>query len=168
MQGGETGEGLQYAEDEIDNVDGVQGEDAELDRNPQHQRDAKHGAEHQSPTVTAQYQDRRREVGDTVHAQQGNAAPYEVAEEEIRKGQHLKVRQHVRHVPYLTMRVRPKQDSTAYRADTDKYTQEKQCPAGKVEFRFCFHIIFVFSPLMAIKDSPCPLKEGVLNPLIGR
>lgn len=156
VQGGETREGLEYAEDEIDNVHCVQGEDVELDQYPQHQRDTKHGAKHKSQMAMPEYQHRGGEVGDTVHAQQGNAAPYEVAEEEIRKGQHLKVRQHVRHVPYLTMRVRPKQDSTAYRADTDKNTPEKQCPAGKVEFRFCFHIIFVFSPLMAIKG---PLKR---------
>lgn len=125
MQGGETREGLEYAEDEIDNVHRVQREDAELDQYPQHQRNAKHSAEHQSPTIMPEYQHRGGEVSQSVHAHQCNTAPHKVLKKEIGKGQHLKVRQHIRHVPDLTMRICPKQDSTAYRADTDKYTPEK-------------------------------------------
>ena len=160
MQGGETGEGLEYAEDEIDNVHRVQREDAELDQYPQHQRNAKDSAKHQSPTIMPEYQHRSGEVGQSVHAQQCHTAPHEVPEEEIRKGQHLKVRQHVRHVPYFAVRIRPEKDSTAYRADTDKNTPEKQCPTGNVEFRFCFHKVTFYSPLMTVKTPPNPLKEG--------
>ena len=152
VQGGETREGLEYAEDEIDNVHCVQGEDAELDSYPQHQRDAKHCAEYESPTAVTEYQHRGGEIGQTVHAQQGNAAPHKVLKEEIRKGKHLKVWQHIRHVPHVAVRIRPKQDGTAYRAKTDKNTPEKQCPTGKVKFRFCFHIIYVFTPLMTMQS----------------
>ena len=143
MQGGETGEGLEYAEDEIDNVHCVQREDAELDGYPQHQRNAKHSAKHQSPTAVPEYQHRGGEVGQSVHAQQCHTAPHEVLKKDVGKGQYLKAWQHVRHVPDLTMRVRPKQDGTAYRADADKNTPEKQCPTGNVEFRFCFHIVSI-------------------------
>lgn len=156
MQGGETGEGLEYAEDEIDDVHCVQREDTELDGYPQHQRNAKDSAKHQSPTIMAEYQHRGGKVGQSVHAQQCHAAPHEVLKKDVGKRQYLKAWQHVRHVPYLTMRVHPKQDSTAYRADTDKNTPEKQCPTGNVEFSFCFHIVTFYSPLMTVNK---PLKH---------
>jgi len=125
-EGGETGEGLEYAEDEIDNVHGVQWEDVELDQYPQHQRDTKDRAEHESQTAMPEYQHRGGEVGQSVHAQQCHTAPHEVLKEEIRKGQYLKARQHICHIPYLAVRVCPKQDSAAHGTDTDKNTPEKQ------------------------------------------
>lgn len=85
MQGGETREGLEYAEDEIDNVHRVQREDAELDQYPQHQRNAKHSAEHQSPTIMPEYQHRGGEVSQSVHAQQCNTAPHKVLKKRNRQ-----------------------------------------------------------------------------------
>ncbi len=73
-----AGQRLRQPEKEVQSRHEIQREQPELDANPEHQRYAEHAAQHHARVFPPKEQNRRRQIGQAVDDQQGNAGKHKI------------------------------------------------------------------------------------------
>ena len=80
-----AGQRLCQPEKEVQSRHEIQREQPELDANPEHQRYAEHAAQHHARMLPPKEQNRRRQIGQAVDDQQGNAGKHKILKQQLRQ-----------------------------------------------------------------------------------
>ena len=130
---GIAGGRLRQTEEKVGRGHEIRWEHIELNADPQHQRHAEYAAQHHTGMLFREQQPRRRQVGQAVHDQQRPAGKGKILKNHIRKGQHLKVRQHGVHAQALSAGVQQHRQRPRHGTQTDEQRPENQDAPGCTE-----------------------------------
>ena len=121
---------LREAEDKVCRRKKIKRENHELNRDPEHERNAEHAAENFADFFAPEKQRGRREIGKSVDDEKGNARKNVVLKERFGERQHLKKGKQTVHSEKFARWIDEHQRCAVHRADTDKKRPENERAAG--------------------------------------